>query len=532
MPDSQLTNAQLAQKISDLIDLWRTRELQMVAWISGPAGGGDHSDGAYPLSDYLGNVTYQPSPAQLASEVVGPVANATAQATAAAGSSSSAAASATAAALSATAAAGSSTKAVTNATNAASAAGDANTYRNAASAFSTAAANSSAAALASQTAAHTSELNSASSAGAASGSATAAAGSASAAAASAATAAKFNPALYATLAGTNVFTSQLSLANAIGLTSKNTSGALRNLITLFSDNNVYVDATDATLFLRSASGVSINAPSNGTGAPLTANTNNTVYAAVDGSNSTLILKNSNPSGQSPLDFFINGTLRGRVRADYVGNLNLIANGGGFEFFTGGDAGVGSIALEATSTGVRIGGASLYIGAGNRRAIWDAADNYLRLNGDNSYSNGVYTPGFLRATGTIAGDGLITAGSDVYATGGFRYASDTSFYFYNTSGFSYGSWRVGGARNGYIGVVLDDGIRATFMSNGTSFGVYSQNAGYWAWLETGASFRTTHPVQDSNGAAYLRHTQYGSAAITVQSGGSPSGGTSGDIFFIY
>lgn len=56
-----------------------------------------------------------------------------------------------------------------------------------------------------------------------------------------------------------------------------------------------------------------------------------------------IVRLTNPSstGQSPLDFFINGTLRGRVRADYAGNVNYAANGGNHIFFVGGDFGVGT-----------------------------------------------------------------------------------------------------------------------------------------------------------------------------------------------
>src|SRR5687767_4735327 len=58
-----ITNAVLAQKISDLIDAQRNRELEFQAWLSGAADGGPGSDGRFPLTDYLGVVrlTYSPT---------------------------------------------------------------------------------------------------------------------------------------------------------------------------------------------------------------------------------------------------------------------------------------------------------------------------------------------------------------------------------------------------------------------------------------------------------------------------------------
>jgi hypothetical protein len=63
------------------------------------------------------------------------------------------------------------------------------------------------------------------------------------------------------------------------------------------------------------------------------------------------LTNTSATGQTPLDFYINGTLRGKVRADYVGNLSFVANGGSIFFFTGGDAGTGTVNLRVTSGGL-------------------------------------------------------------------------------------------------------------------------------------------------------------------------------------
>ncbi len=83
-------------------------------------------------------------------------------------------------------------------------------------------------------------------------------------------------------------------------------------------------------------------------APLDVTTANSTYSATG--NAALRVTNTASSGQSPLDFVINGTLRGRVRTDYVGDLNLVANGGHFYFFTGGDFGVGTLSMILTSAG--------------------------------------------------------------------------------------------------------------------------------------------------------------------------------------
>jgi hypothetical protein len=62
------------------------------------------------------------------------------------------------------------------------------------------------------------------------------------------------------------------------------------------------------------------------------------------------ITNSNASGQSPFDYYINGTLRARTRADYGGNFTLMANGGYFSFLSGGDSGVGTEVVRILANG--------------------------------------------------------------------------------------------------------------------------------------------------------------------------------------
>ena len=74
---ADITNATLAQQISDLVNLWRNRELEFKAWLSGVVGGGPNSDGDYPLTDYLGNQYLVESPAQSAADVAALIASGT-----------------------------------------------------------------------------------------------------------------------------------------------------------------------------------------------------------------------------------------------------------------------------------------------------------------------------------------------------------------------------------------------------------------------------------------------------------------------
>lgn len=257
-----ITNAALALQVSELLDLWRARELQFKDWLAGVVDGGPFSDGRYPLQSYLGDTFYVYSPAALADTVSGP-------AGAAAGSANDAS-DAQAAAEAAQAAAETARDTAATYRDAAQAARDlasnyrdyaansealALTYRNkakdwasktvdvvvesglysalhyatkasetyadlsadlaaataAAVASATASATASAsAASASATAASGSATSAGASATAAAGSATSAGASATAAAASAVLAATFTPSLYATLAGSNVFANALN----------------------------------------------------------------------------------------------------------------------------------------------------------------------------------------------------------------------------------------------------------------------------------------------------------------------------------
>jgi hypothetical protein len=163
------------------------------------------------------------------------------------------------------------------------------------------------------------------------------------------------------------------------------------------------------------------------------------------------------------------------------------------------------------------GNKLYMGS-SRAAIFDEGTGYLILNPSGSYANGVDTPGNL-----LVGGSLLLSGSSFCAMQSVEAAG----------AITYGSLALTGSNGGYIGLVLDDSVRnPTFMSNGTSYGVYNQlGTAYWSWLDSGSAFEVTHPVTDTNGHAYYKNIARDSGNITFSTS-SPSGGADGDIWFKY
>ena len=101
--------------------------------------------------------------------------------------------------------------------------------------------------------------------------------------------------------------------------------------------------------MRITPGGNLGIGTSGPNAPLDVTATLSGFSASGGS----IQRLTNPSstGQSPLDFFINGTLRGRFRSDYAGNMNYVTNGGAHYFFIGGDSGVGTVPVSISSAGV-------------------------------------------------------------------------------------------------------------------------------------------------------------------------------------
>jgi hypothetical protein len=68
---AHFSNAELAQKLSDLVDFWSSFNEEYKDWLGGTVSGGPGADGKYPLTDYTGTESLVDCPAKLSDTVGG-----------------------------------------------------------------------------------------------------------------------------------------------------------------------------------------------------------------------------------------------------------------------------------------------------------------------------------------------------------------------------------------------------------------------------------------------------------------------------
>jgi hypothetical protein len=155
------------------------------------------------------------------------------------------------------------------------------------------------------------------------------------------------------------------------------------------------------------------------------------------------------------------------------------------------------------------------------------DGFMRLNQDGHFTNGVYTPGEMRI------DATLRINTDIQNVAGTKQLNLNSL-----AGLSHGTaYLTGASGSGYHGLaIFDGGVHPTLMGNGSTAGVYNQGHGSWMIYVSDSTYvRSQYKLIDTGGQPYWRYTNNSTSTgglVTIQSGGSPSGGTDGDVFLIY
>ena len=125
--------------------------------------------------------------------------------------------------------------------------------------------------------------------------------------------------------------------------------------------NLFDNSAGTPLRLNQYGGNVIIGASTDANARLYINSTNDNFTNQGGAYSHILLNNGiGNGGQTNLSFTFQGTLRGKIRADFAGNLNYVALGNGnsayanHNFYVNGDSGVGSVAMNIMGGTGRVG----------------------------------------------------------------------------------------------------------------------------------------------------------------------------------
>ena len=135
----------------------------------------------------------------------------------------------------------------------------------------------------------------------------------------------------------------------------------------------------------------------------------------------IVLNNLDATGQSSIYYTYNGTMKGKLRSDYVGNMNYTANGGDHNFLIGGDVGTGTVKLLVSSAGTLVNTTSGVSGGGA-----------LQVNG-NVNINGVFQINGVTIGGG-GGSGVTGSGTTSYVPKWSSSSSLSNSIMYDTGSY--------------------------------------------------------------------------------------------------
>jgi hypothetical protein len=225
--------------------------------------------------------------------------------------------------------------------------------------------------------------------------------------------------------------------------------------------------------------------------------------------------------------------------------------------TGGSQGAGTL----NATGIYVNGVAVGTGSGSVTSVAMSVPAFLSVSGSPITSSGTFA---VSLSGTAlpvlnGGTGATTAAGALSNLGAYA-ASNPSNYVSsgaNISVFTNNANYVSSGANisvftnnvGYLTGITSSQVTTALgytpynssnpsgyiTSSGSITGTSSNITAYTINQNVGSSNSPTFAGITYNGGGGFPHyasSTYSSGAITVQSGGSPSGGSSGDIFFIY
>jgi hypothetical protein len=252
--------------------------------------------------------------------------------------------------------------------------------------------------------------------------------------------------------------------------------------------------------------------------------------------SALLLDNAAASGQTPIDFHMNGVLTGRIRNDFAGNINYVSMASGaHNFFSGGDAGVGNVTFSVSADGH----ASLYPNIWHTSQVDLVPRMFFGLNATTYYNSAtghewrtststaimsLSSGGFLGLAATGAGLGVGT----LSGLGKLAVASTSGSFggvaAWNSSSSIFGP-NVGSGTGAALGLGYDASIdNAVIQALAPSVA--------WKGLTISAS-QILFAVNGATRSSMLYFVGgQGSGRVIVQNGGSAAGTAEGDITLIW
>lgn len=335
-----------------------------------------------------------------------------------------------------------------------------------------------------------------------------------------------------TISASNLYAGALTSPSATITTGNITTGVINNLTTstgsigLLSTTNATVAnnlgvtnnvAVGSKLSVTGSTAIvgDLNVGGVITGSQATINYTNTDYINANGDNSHIKLNNPSATGQTAISYVIDGKLTGKLRSDYVGNMQYVTSGSGNHyFFTQGDFPDGGVRMMVSSSGrVGIGTSTptttLEVAGAVKAASFTGSftgslsGSFAGTTATASYVETAQTASYVALT---AGPGITVNGlaitSSVRSVNGVFPASNGNIQVALSATKTGTSASLQASASGAITSSLADGL-VWIISNNTPDPTKNGTVYIYASASVGAWYQIEAPGAASNDLAYIR-----------------------------